>query len=93
MKVVVNRCFGGFSLSEAAYGELGIPWDGGSFGMGFAFKNDRTNPKLIEVVEKLGDAASGNCARLRVVEIPDGIDWEIDDYDGSETVREKHRSW
>jgi len=54
---------------------------------------DRTDPKLIECVEKLGDKANGSCAKLRVIEIPDGIDYEIDEYDGFESVEEKHRSW
>lgn len=55
--------------------------------------DDRTDPDLIKVVEELGDAANGRCARLKVIEIPDGIEYTIDDYDGQETVSEKHRSW
>ena len=89
MKVVVNRCWGGYGLSEAAYAELGIPWDKYGFQMG----DDRTNPRLIAVVEKLGPLASGLLAKLVVVEIPDGVEWEIDNYDGMERVEEKHRSW
>jgi len=54
---------------------------------------ERTDPDLITVVKKLGEEANGSCASLRVVEIPDGIDWEIDEYDGNESVEEKHRSW
>lgn len=91
MKVVVNRCFGGFGLSEEAYKELGLPWD--RYGYAYNSEELRSDPKLVEVVERLGDRASGSCARLRVVEIPDGVSWEIDDYDGRETVRESHRSW
>ena len=30
---------------------------------------------------------------LKVVEIPDGVDWEIEEYDGEEWVSEKHRVW
>ena len=33
------------------------------------------------------------CAELAIVEIPDGIEWEIDDYDGIETIAETHRTW
>lgn len=88
-KVVVNRCWGGFGLSEEAYAELGIPWDK----YGYAFSDDRTNPKLVEVVEKLGDRASGSLSSLSVVEVPDDVEWEIDDYDGMERVAEKHRTW
>lgn len=55
--------------------------------------SNRTDPDLIRVVKELGDAASGKYAKLKVIEIPDGVEWEIDEYDGMETVREKHRSW
>ncbi|CAK0757599.1 hypothetical protein CCP1ISM_7520003 [Azospirillaceae bacterium] len=30
---------------------------------------------------------------MEVIEIPDGVDWTIDDYDGVESIHEKHRSW
>ena len=90
MRIVVNRCFGGYSLSEAAYAELGIPWDK----YGFAFDEDRGNPALVACVEKLGPAASGPCSELTVVAIPDDVDWEIEEYDGQERIVERHRrSW
>jgi hypothetical protein len=89
MKIVINVCFGEYSLSEKAYRELGIEWDG----YGYAFDDDRANPALVSVVEKLGNAASGSCARLRVTEIPDGIEWNIDEYNGNESIEKAHRSW
>lgn len=89
MKIVVNRCWGGFSLSEKAYEKLGIPWDD----YGFLRNMKRNDPRLVAVVEELGEAANGRFAKLSIVEIPDDVDWEIDDYDGMETIREKHRSW
>jgi hypothetical protein len=54
---------------------------------------ERDDPNLIKVVEKLGGKANGRFAKLNIVEIPDGIDYEITDYDGRESVEEKHRSW
>lgn len=91
MKIVVNRCFGGFCLSKKAYEFLGLEWDG----YGFKYNDDksRTDEKLIECIETLGDKANGQYSQLEVVEIPDDVDWEIDDYDGIETIHEKHRSW
>jgi hypothetical protein len=86
MKIVINRCYGGYSLSRRAYKELGRKWDGD----GSAYMSCRTNQKLVAAVEKLGDAASGVLAKLEVVEIPDGVDWELENYDGIETVHEKH---
>lgn len=91
MKVVVNKCFGGFGLSEKAYEFLGLPWD--NHGSKYRDYSERTDPKLIECVETLGEEANGWAARLMVVEIPDDIEWEISDYDGIETIHEKHRSW
>jgi hypothetical protein len=54
---------------------------------------NRTDPLLVQMVEELGAEANGSCACLKIVEIPDGTDWEIDEYDGSETIHEKHQSW
>ena len=89
MKVVINGCYGGFSLSDEALAYLGIP--GGSR---YAYEDDRTNPKLVECVEKLGEAAShGLGSSLYVVEGPDVVKWTITDYDGIEQVEEVHRVW
>ena len=54
---------------------------------------ERDDPILVRVVEELGEKANGECAELDVTEIPDGVVWEIDNYDGWETVHENHRSW
>lgn len=54
---------------------------------------ERDNPFLIQVVEELGAKANGKHASLRIVEIPDGVDWVIDEYDGLEAVEEAHRRW
>ena len=60
-----------------------------------AFLHDipRDDPMLVEVVEKLGRAANGTLSSLKVVEIPDGVEWQIEGYDGSEWIAEKHRRW
>ena len=59
--------------------------------------NDREIPRnditLVAVVESLKDEANGFCASLKVVEIPEGVDWYIEEYDGNEWVAEKHRTW
>jgi hypothetical protein len=57
------------------------------------FDKDRSNPLLIRVVEELGEEANGDCAELKIVEIPDGTDFIIQEYDGIEWVAEKHRTW
>jgi hypothetical protein len=41
----------------------------------------------------LGEKANGSCASLKVVEIPDGVEWVVEEYYGTEWVAEKHRTW
>lgn len=136
-KIVINACFGGFSLSHEAvlrYAELKgvtvhtkplgfgtgylyatIPWDEMpeapepwheetiekriAFNQAYAkhqfYDRDfpRDDPHLVQVVEELGAKASGECAKLKIVKIPDDVKWEISEYDGMESVEEVHRSW
>ena len=54
---------------------------------------ERTDPYLVQVVEELGELANGEMASLRIADVPNGVSWYIDDYDGIETVRETHNSW
>ena len=50
---------------------------------------ERTDPILVQVVEELGDAANGRCAKLRITEVPAGTLYRIDEYDGFESVETK----
>jgi hypothetical protein len=105
VKIVINTCFGGFSLSDDALEAL----ESGAHPAVLAYieavgrgeKKDwhhveiaRDDRMLVNVVENLGsERASGRHASLKVVEIPDGVEWGIAEYDGQEHVAEKHRSW
>ena len=89
MKVVINKCYGGFGLSEKGYEFLEKEWD--DFGHGSDIRRD--NPKLVECVETLGSAADGHFSMLKVVEIPDGTEYTIEEYDGIEWVAEVHNTW
>ncbi len=108
MKIVINDCFGGFGLSDQAfrrYAELKgglhiteIPpypvyTDPGFTKPLYDFQIQRDDPALVQTVEEMGEEASSRLAKLKVVEIPDGIEWELDDYDGMESIHEQHRSW
>jgi len=136
MKIVINKCYGGFGLSDAAmhrYAEIkGItlyPEKGGLFNTYYTVSADqrvqplagnwndhslevreaynarygeevlydrdmeRDDPILIQVVEELGETANGRCASLKIIEIPDDVEWDIEEYDGQEWIAEKHRTW
>lgn len=138
MKIVINKCFGGFGLSHKAimrFAELkGIKVYGyvdegyGStkklipieenkkesyFLIHYATKpniknynelnenyysfrfydKERSDLDLIKVVEELGDEANGDCAELEIIEIPDNVDYIIEEYDGQEWISENHRTW
>ena len=115
MKIVINRCYGGFSISKecckfmAARGnkqaaaellECNQSKDKHWYGYGYCSKGgfsdgyNREDPDLIAAVEELGSKkASGGLSNLVIVEIPDGIQYQIDEYDGQESIHEQHRSW
>lgn len=118
MKVAINKCYGGFVLSNAAHERLialGVPhyakWDEipkneepyvvdyngfgeDKYASNFRDYTKRNHPLLIQAIEELGeDKSSGMFGEIRVIEIPDDIEFEIDDYDGIESIHEKHRSW
>ena len=74
------------SLDEALYRGGGRYWD-------CWLRDNRTHPLLIQAVETLGARASGWNANLKVVEIPDGVEYTIETNDGRESIHEKHRVW
>ena len=143
MKLVINKCYGGFGLSEAAYEKL-IEWGVPArkyieqvreHGTGLFLpqpanegevifdreltppeedsfsalyhqyksvqsrywecwtRETRNHPLVVRVVEELGAEANGRHANLAVVEIPDDVRYEIDEYDGIESVHEVHKVW
>ena len=54
---------------------------------------ERNDPNLVRVVEELKEKTNSPYSTLKVIEIPDDIEWEINEYDGNEWVAEKHRTW
>ena len=59
-------------------------------------RSERVNPDLISVIEELGETlSSGDYSSIKIVEIPfvsiEG--WDIQEYDGMETIEELHRVW
>lgn len=101
MKIVINRCFGGFGLSDecslALGGQLQTISDYLKY---YIFPNEkkeedfRTSPELINLMETKGSEwCSGRFSELKIVEIPDDVDYIITEYDGLEQVEEVHRVW
>ncbi len=64
--------------------------DGGYFNADYIDRNDH---HLVAVVEKMGAKANGLFAKLKIVEVPDDIEWDITNFDGMESVHEIHKSW
>jgi hypothetical protein len=137
MKVVINKCYGGFGLScegMMRYAELKgltlypkgdglytIYWTVSPKDRVTELSNEafyalpraerieynrkfseqtlhareiaRDDPALVQVVEELDDKANGRYAELAVVEIPDDVKWQIEEYDGLEHIAEAHRVW
>ncbi len=140
MKIVINRCYGGFGISHEGMmryfeikGQQVWPEQEGGYFKYYTYwllspedrmevkTNDafyampleerkaynelqaeqtvyqrevkRDDPALVQAVEELGHKAWGDHAELKVVEIPDGINWYIDEYDGVEVINECHQSW
>ena len=81
MKVIINNCFGGFSISDELERRLNLE------GVWYDEDDIRTNPVAIAAVEENSNKASGCCANLRVVEVPDeATDYMVTEYDGAETL-------
>ena len=91
MKVVINRCFGGFGLSRTARNYLG--WSDEEYWDKVSDEGFRYSDELIDVVQKLGEKANDYYSDLKIVEIPDDVSWMITDYDGMEQIEEVHRVW
>lgn len=84
-----------YYLPDQPYGEP-IPVDGELYERGTlqSFRYiDRTDDDLIAAVWQFGAAAGGEFAELKIVEIPDDVEWQIAEYDGNEWIAEKHRVW
>ena len=141
LKVVINKCYGGFCLSHKAllwlherkakcieilpieeyYGKENKDrvkeaitemkkylktgkcngWDPPltpDFKKVIMFKNryekgSRTDSVLVECVETLKEEANGDCAQLKIVEIPFNVLFQIEDFDGIEHVAQQHQTW
>lgn len=81
IKVVINTCYGSFDLSKEAK-ELYESRTGEDFWWADPPRHD---PTLVDIVEDLGDAASGSFSDLTVVRV-EGDRYYIEEHHGYETV-------
>ena len=130
MKVITNRCYGGFSLSLEAlnltyklqgkklyffvsngYGDdaeyapiklVEIIDNEDAYSSVYAYTSptreddsfvsphmiSRENTYAIQAIEQLGEKANGRCAELRIVDLPDGCEYSLEEYDGQEWIAE-----
>lgn len=98
MKIVINRCFGGFALSEARlvrYAALkGITSHPDDEDFPIQHWNiPRDDPDLISAVEDVPEDGDPYGSDINVVEIPDGVDWQIENWDGMEHIIDRNRIW
>lgn len=91
MKIIINKSFGVFDISKKAldlfYERIGTEI------IDLYVTDLRVNPIFISIVEELCEESYGKRSKLKVIEIPDDIDYYISDYDGIESVHENHRIW
>lgn len=87
MKVIINECFGGFSLSKFGWDKL------------MEVKNDNTlkskdpnaedfryDKDLIHLLETYGSEIEGAYSHLGIVDIEKGTKFRICEYDGLESI-------
>jgi hypothetical protein len=91
-KIVINACYGGFGVCKEIADIFGLKWSD-QYGATGDRDIKRDDPRLVEAVERLGDKAGYEYSKLKIAEVPDGVEWQIEEYDGNEWVSEKHKTW
>lgn len=114
MKVVINTSIGGYQLSGKVVNlyvkkkGMKITKTKDRWGTHYHLENGdyffptndikRNDPILIEVIEELGVSANRKGTSLKIIKIPDDVEfWEIKYHDGGEEsvndLANTHRSW
>lgn len=97
MKIVIYTKYGAFQIPAEIHEEIGC-----ECGMDVAEMDDiyhcfgrdidRHDARLVKAVETRADV-NGKFHNLKVVTIPDDVEYFIADDDGMEWIAEKHRTW
>jgi hypothetical protein len=103
MKVLINKCHGGYGISADALSmyadKKGLKYSVKNEYMPFleiadgtslsSYTIERNDPTLIAVFEELGsEDFSGISANVAIVEIPNGAQYRIGEYDGLEWIEQ-----
>jgi hypothetical protein len=106
MKVVINSFSGEFDVSDIAFEMLlhvkGIEFQKkhdsyfdlkGNCLSKLQFIQNRCDVDLVKVVETLGKSANSSRSTLKIIEIPDDVEFKIEEFEGIEWIVEIHRIW
>ena len=91
IKIVINACYGGFNLSNEAEKWLieNKNWNKDKS----KWKYDRKNPDSPSPLRRDPRYRAAFISNLKIIEIPDDIEYDIKEHAGKEWVAEKHRTW
>lgn len=93
-QICINTRHGGFGLSDEAMEMYrGFCWEQGAEPCDYDVDIPRDCPRLLATVKVLRERADGPYAELKIVTIPDDVEWTVMEYDGAEWVAEAHRTW
>tara|TARA_R110000796_G_scaffold78528_1_gene175099 strand:- start:98 stop:385 length:288 start_codon:yes stop_codon:yes gene_type:complete len=94
MKVVIYTKYGAFQIPAEIHEEIGCECgtEIDDVYHCYGLDIDRHDARLVKAVEARADA-DGDFHNLRVVTIPDDVEYRIEEYDGMEWIAEKHRTW
>lgn len=86
VEIMVNTCYGGFGLSEAAMDEYRKRCPGNE-NVDY-YDIDRHDPVMVQILKQMGEAAFGAFSRIKLKKIPvQYLDhYSISEYDGLEHV-------
>lgn len=98
-RIVIHPHYGGFKLTDLMKSELAIALpDVHPIDIEHGHYNRETrvmdwswraHPVVLAAVER--DLA--HAPHLKIIEVPAGVAWDVENYDGKEWVAEKHRTW
>lgn len=83
----------GYSLIGPDYYQPGHLGDKDYYISEYSYYENRADSDLVAVVEELQKDANNWASELKVVEVPDDVEWHINEYNGLEHIAEDHRTW